>query len=205
MTKKLVYGWGINDADYIVCPRGEDEKQHWCLIYQCWMSMIQRCRCPKYQVRYQTYVGCWVDERWRSFMAFRSWYLEQNPKPGEQLDKDFLGDGKLYSPETCCFVSRLFNSLFNDCGAVRGEWPQGVYYDKQKGKFRARIRIKGKLINLGYFDTPEEASEVYLEAKGVYVEELLAEFPQPPRLAAAIRQKMRELIQQARSGPPGAG
>lgn len=29
MNKKFVYGWGINDANYVVCPR-IDGKIVWC-------------------------------------------------------------------------------------------------------------------------------------------------------------------------------
>lgn len=101
---RLVCGWGINDADYVVESIDEDGKRHTCPIYRCWVHMIQRCHSPKIQSRQRTYIGCWIDERWKYFMAFRAWYLEQNPKPDEELDKDYLGDGKLYSPDTCCFV-----------------------------------------------------------------------------------------------------
>jgi len=184
MIEPSVYGWGINDAAYITCR---------CPIYQCWRDMIKRCHSPKYLVRRPTYIGCQIDERWRSFMAFREWYLEQAPKSGDQLDKDFLGNGKLYSSETCCFVSPGLNNLFIDRGAKRGSWPQGVYYHKQRGKYVTQISHKGKLMHLRRFDTPAEASTVYLKAKAAYVEELLLEFPQPPRLAAAIRCKMTEL------------
>lgn len=183
-VNEMIYGWGINDSDYDIT---------WCPIFQCWQAMIMRCHCSHTQVRQRTYVGCKVDERWKHFMAFRAWYLEQDPKPGDQLDKDYLGDGKLYSPETCCFVSQLFNSLFNNHRARRGSWPQGV--SKVRGRYQAEISCKGKRIYLGYFDTPKEASAAYLKAKAAYVEELLAEFPQTPRLAVAIRRKMAELIE----------
>jgi len=190
---RLVYGWGRNDADYTVTTSDGDKKRHWCPIYRCWMGMIQRCYCSKYQTRKPTYIGCQVDERWRRFMAFRTWYLKQAPKSDEQLDKDFFGDGKLYSPETCCFVPRLLNMLFCDAGTIRGEWPQGVHYHKETGKYRAQIWCKNKKVHIGLFDTPGEAHVAYLEAKATYVEELLIEFPQTLRLQTAIRQKMAVL------------
>jgi len=183
---RLVYDWGVNDADYVVrrCP-----------IYHCWKNMIKRCRCPKAQMKRPTYIGCKVDEQWKYFMVFQAWYLNQNPKLGEQLDKDFLGDGKLYSPETCCFIPRWLNNLFTDSAANRGKNPQGVHFNKRDRKYQANIHIRGRLKFLGYFDTPEEASVAYLEAKAAYVEGLLIEFPQPPRLEASIRCKMIELIE----------
>jgi hypothetical protein len=41
----------------------------------------------------------------------------------------------------------------------------GVRWHKQTSKWCAQIRIKGKAIHLGLFDTPEEASEAYLAKK----------------------------------------
>lgn len=41
----------------------------------------------------------------------------------------------------------------------KNKLPIGV--DKLKNKFRSRIKIKGKVIHLGFFSTPEEASEAY--------------------------------------------
>lgn len=152
--------------------------------------MLNRCHNPAHP----TYIGCQVDERWKYFMAFRIWHLEQAPKRREQLDKDFLGDGKLYSPETCCFIPWWLNLLFNNNKAQRGDLPQGVHKIGQK--FGAQLNRKGEVVYLGSFDTPEEARAVYLEAKAAYVERLLFEFPQPPRIDAAFRRKMTELIQQ---------
>ncbi len=41
----------------------------------------------------------------------------------------------------------------------------GVFWNKVANKWQAQIRIKGKAIHLGLFDTPEEASEAYLTKK----------------------------------------
>jgi hypothetical protein len=41
----------------------------------------------------------------------------------------------------------------------------GVSLHKKNGKFHARIRLRCKTISLGYYRTPEEASEAYLEAR----------------------------------------
>ena len=44
----------------------------------------------------------------------------------------------------------------------------GVSLDKRSNRFRARITVNEKTINLGFYDTPEEASMVYTEAKRKY-------------------------------------
>lgn len=41
---------------------------------------------------------------------------------------------------------------------------RGVSYHKQSGKFRVKIGIKGKVYELGYFDSPDEARRKYLDA-----------------------------------------
>ncbi|MCJ7808181.1 MAG: HNH endonuclease [Dehalococcoidia bacterium] len=44
----------------------------------------------------------------------------------------------------------------------------GVSWCKPNKKWRAQIKVKGKKINLGSYDTPEEARDVYLCAKREY-------------------------------------
>lgn len=41
---------------------------------------------------------------------------------------------------------------------------KGVSFHKRNGRWQARIKHKGKLINLGFFATPEQASDAYLAA-----------------------------------------
>lgn len=43
----------------------------------------------------------------------------------------------------------------------------GVSAHHRSSRFRARIRVDGKLKQLGWFDTPEEAHEVYKTAKRI--------------------------------------
>lgn len=67
-------------------------------------------------------------------------------------------------------VSRLIN-MQNRRGAQKGSTcgVLGVGYDRRRPSrpFYARIRVPGMKYGkfLGYFDTPDKASEVYLEAK----------------------------------------
>ena len=42
---------------------------------------------------------------------------------------------------------------------------KGYYFDKASGKHRARIRLNGKLIHIGYYDTEDEARQAYLQKK----------------------------------------
>lgn len=194
---KLIYGWGVNDADYVVQPT-VDGKRVWCLYYTTWKSMLMRCYYPKYQLKRPTYIGCRVDERWRSFKAFRSW-MERQDWVDKHLDKDFLATespGKLYSPDTCCFIPQWLNKLFTDRGAARGEWPQGVSWHKVAQRFQAHLNVDGHRQHLGLFDTPEAAFNAYVDAKTKYVEDKLQEHPQPVPIESGIRRQLGRLLAQ---------
>ena len=161
---RLVHGFGVNDADYAVKPR-VNGKQVACPAYRTWANMIQRAYNPKEQEKYPTYIGVKVCEEWRHFMAFRSWWLANNV-PGWHLDKDLIGNRKLYSPRTCIFVPDWLNNFTIDSGASRGEWPIGVSWHKLRGRFQANCRHPfGRQEHLGLFDCPEHAHLAWLVRK----------------------------------------
>lgn len=45
---------------------------------------------------------------------------------------------------------------------------KGFYWCKNAKKWKSQISLNSKRINLGYFDTPEEARQAYLDAKLIY-------------------------------------
>ena len=53
----------------------------------------------------------------------------------------------------------------NCCNRTRAK---GYHWDKTKKKWKAQIRLNGKLIYLGYYDLKEDAHNAYLEAKKIY-------------------------------------
>jgi hypothetical protein len=108
----------------------------------------------------------------------------------KELDKDLLGDGKLYSPETVVFVTQRVNTFMSDCRAARGEWPIGVC--KVGKRFQANIRDTGDKSHIGYFDTPEEAHQAWRAAKIKIGERLIAE-QTDPRVEEGLRRYLENL------------
>lgn len=172
---KLVYGVGINDADYAVTEWETIEvngvrkqKLVWeCPYYRTWHSMLKRCYSTKYQDTSPTYKGCSVSEEWLRFSIFKRW-MEQQDFVGKQLDKDILFEGnKIYSTETCVFVSRVVNNFTTDSGAARGEWLIGVCWNKGEDKFMSRCRnpFTKRNEHLGYFTCELEANQTWLKRK----------------------------------------
>jgi len=79
--------------------------------YNTWADMIQRCYDPKWHDKKPTYTGCTVCDEWHNYQVFSEWF-EDNYIEGFQLDKDIKIDGnKVYSPETCMFVSGKDNAV----------------------------------------------------------------------------------------------
>lgn len=166
MSKRKVQGVGINDANYVVC-KTINGKRVFCGIYERWKGIFTRCYSIKFQERQPTYIGCTVDPRWHKFSNFRDWIIQQDWE-GKEVDKDLLIPGnKVYGPDTCIMVSKTVNLLMHSHENERGEWPIGVYYEKCSGRFKAQCSdpFIGKNINLGRFDTPEEAHTAWLTYK----------------------------------------
>ena len=184
-NKKLVYGVGLNDADYVVQNKEtigyvdgkRKEKLVWvCPFYSTWKHMLERCYSVKFQEKHPTYKGCSVSDEWLTFSVFKDWMVKQNWK-GNQLDKDILFEGnKVYNADTCVFVSPLVNTFTTDSGAARGEWLIGADWYKPSRKFRARCNnpFTNKKEHLGYFNCDLGAHNAWLKRKLELARELAA-------------------------------
>ena len=172
---KLVYGVGINDADYVVKKMETIEvngvrKQRlvWeCPYYRAWKDMLTRCYSSKFQEKKPTYIGCSVSEEWLRFSNFKRW-MDKQDFEGKQLDKDLLFAGnKVYSGETCIFVTSTVNNFTTDRGNDRGEWLIGVNWNKRAGKFKSQCcnPFTEKQEHLGYFLCEKEAHKAWLSRK----------------------------------------
>lgn len=162
--KRLFCGVGLNDADYNVKNNVIGEYLV-CPFYKTWSSMLNRCYSKSYESIRPRSKGSKVCREWHIFSNFKSWMQKQDWL-GNCLDKDILRPGnKLYSPNNCIFVSNRVNTIFNDRGSKRGKYPQGVIFNKEKGKYTAQISILSKKIHLGYFNNLNEASQAYKKAK----------------------------------------
>lgn len=196
MKTKLVFGVGINDADYVVkkwetvwCVNGVRKRRLvWeCPYYRTWKEMLRRCYSAEYQDKYPTYKGCSVSEEWLLFSRFRAWMVTQDWE-GMQLDKDILFEGnKVYSEEKCVFVTHAVNSFTTDRAAARGEWLIGVSWHKGGGKFMSQCRntLTNKQEYLGLFVCEQEAHNAWLKRKLELAKEL-AEIQTDPRVAEAL-------------------
>ena len=188
-SKKLVYGKGVK-GNSAISLNGRHIK-----AYATWRNMLMRCYNSACHKLRPTYIGCSVSNEWLYFPTFKEWF-DANYVEGWHLDKDLLLNGnKIYSPDTCIFAPRQINLLFTDNGRSRGEYPIGVCFNKNTGKFMAHVSIDGKEQHIGYFDDPNEAYEAYLIAKKSNVIRMANEWREKiqPKLYDALIRKADEL------------
>ncbi|QEG08032.1 hypothetical protein CPT_Magnus_153 [Klebsiella phage Magnus] len=166
-TDGIVCGVGINDSQQKISdmPSGVQ-------VYNRWRQMIYRCYDPEYLKSSPTYAGCWVCEEWLSFTNFYRWYISHY-MVGYHLDKDLLIPGnRCYSPETCIFIPQWLNSFTINRSSKRGLYPVGVCKFGNRYKSYCNDPFTGKQRYIGYFSTPEDAHQAWLETKLKYSKEL---------------------------------
>lgn len=141
--------------------------------YQLWNSLTNK-------IGKGIYKNVNISDNFKNFDFFQSWCKEQkgygiiddNGRP-YNLDKDILSNGvKFYHEDICVFVPMHINVL---CRSKYGNnKTKGVQYFKERKKpYRAYISKFGKPIGLGYYETEQEAYNVYLKVKREYLDELI--------------------------------
>lgn len=104
-------------------------------LLKCYQAMIYRC----YNLKTKSYYryggkGVVVCDEWRnSYQSFLDWALMNGYKDGLCLDKDIKGDGKIYSPESCWWVSNLENQSYKS-NSVKYEYDNQLLTIGQIGR-----------------------------------------------------------------------
>lgn len=179
---KLVHGIGVNNADYTTDTKIDGERVL-CPFFLKWRNMIERCYSSSFHDKNPAYKDCSVCDEWLTFSKFKCWMIKQDWQ-GKHLDKDILIQGnKVYSPETCIFVSVQINNIIHTNKSRRGKYPQGVSFDKNKGKFKVLCSVNGKSKHIGLYDNSEDASLAYCKFKSELIFNAAIQQKEPVRSA----------------------
>ena len=163
-----------NNGKYRSAVKGKVTKE-----YRSWNNLISRISNKKQLEKYPNYKNCSICEDWLIFDNFAKWHEENYYEIDNEtmcLDKDILIKGnKIYSPETCIYVPNSINVLFTKSNKARGDFPIGVYYERDSGKFKSQLSYqehrnsKKKRKNLGRFENYEDAFNKYKIEKEKYI------------------------------------
>ena len=166
--EKLVAGVGYNDGTYPAVKTKE---------HALWRSMLSRCYTERNLLLKPAYRGCSVSDNFKDYTYFYEWCNKQKgfktyDENGRMfaLDKDLLHKGnKVYSEGTCVFIPMEVNNLIVKSDSLRGEYPIGVVYDKERNKYQAKMWVDNKPRFLGRYDTIEAAFSKYKESKEQHI------------------------------------
>ena len=146
-------------------------------FYDAWRGALRRSYDPLFHKKFPLYKDCEVHEDWHNYQNFCEWSSAQVFYKGYKLDKDILVQGnKLYGPDTCVYLPNELNCIISNRWDDNRGLPRGVSIsanpNAKKKIYVASLRRKGvSNLNLGYFDSPEEAYLVYKYEKEKYVKE----------------------------------
>lgn len=129
-----------------------------------------------------------VCDEWLDYSKFADW-AARHYFPKAHLDKDILGNGsRIYSPDTCAFVSRELNLFYKD-----GKWFADNLVRKVRPNGYLRFQVKiGRLI-VGTFLTEKSA----IAARKEFIKNKLIAFASTEpdaRVCAALRSVAERLL-----------
>lgn len=126
-----------------------------------------------YRVKESVGSSCQIQNGFNDYQMLADWcqteygYLEKEPDQNKywSIDKDILSsrDIKIYSPETCIFVSNRYNGIIKNYSSYKGEWPKGVA-KKRENSWIASF-WKNNKTNSKTFHCPYEAHFYWVQEK----------------------------------------
>lgn len=158
-------------------------------IWRTYHNIKQRCNNLKHP-RYEDYGGRGIKmcEEWENNIeSFINWSKKNGYNDSLTIDRiDVNGN---YSPLNCRCVSYSTQAINTTVRKDNTSGFRGV--SKDKHNWRADIQIAGKKKFLGYYDTAEEASEIYeltfLERENLYLKEEEKNLIYPSWLVTDVR------------------
>jgi hypothetical protein len=125
-------------------------------LYEVWHGMKNRCYLPS-NTSYKWYGkrGIIINAVWKkSFKIFYNWAIKNGYEKGLTIDRiDTNGN---YTPTNCRFVNRTIQQINKQSWHNSTSTYIGVH--KARDKWRSRLRVNGRTVDLGDFETEKQAA-----------------------------------------------
>ena len=123
--------------------------------YVAWCAMLTRGR-NKNQSGYKNYGGrgISISHDWLDFAAF---YKDMGDKPAPNYSIERVDNDKGYSKDNCVWADRASQAINQRIRGDNKTGCKGVYYRKDVGKYSASIQRDKKRINLGLYESLDDA------------------------------------------------
>lgn len=193
--QKLLCGIGVNDTTDPVFGVDGDGNRWWCPYYSCWYNMLRRVSGKYDTYRNESYKKVSATPDFLRFSQYKPWMKNQDWE-GKTLDKDILGDGTLYSFETCCFIPNDVNVFLTGLHTPT-ERLYGVSYRPKTNSYIARIFYKGHNHTQGIFKNKYLARAAYVKGKLKFFEDVVKDHNLEDRIAQAVIDKYQKAYEEA--------
>ena len=136
--------------------------------YVTWRSMRQRCLNSN-DPSYKSYGGRGITicERWKSFESF---FTDMGKKPRKELTIERINNDLGYMPSNCKWATRTEQVRNRRIQKNNTTGVNGVQWTKKRKRYRAKIKVNSKSIELGLFSNFSDAVEARQQGEAKYWE-----------------------------------
>lgn len=135
--------------------------------HRTWRDMINRCTNPNGQ-DYDLYMGRGIKVCDRWLHSFETFYKDMGTRPSPKHSIDRINVSGDYEPSNCRWATPSEQTINQRLRVDNKSGHKGVFWDSRKGKWQVSIGVNRKQINIGDFDTKEQAIDARKQAELQY-------------------------------------